>query len=106
MFISFSLFLICCIAPTVSLAENDSEVINDLYQEIMSASAIRTDTGHSSAKTNNVLKSEKDSLSSASFIQDDLSDLKTDKLHKEIEKIRNDIEARHSATIKFMQDDK
>ena len=84
-------------------ADNSQEILNRLYQEIISSSpAVRTVKGDSMVNPGKssshgqgmVLPSEK------------IPDLASERLREEIDKIIQDAKIRHSDAIKFLQDSK
>jgi hypothetical protein len=104
--VSFYFYLVIIITPSLSFSENKQDIVNQLYQEIMNASADNVDAAHTSKKSIPALSSGSDSSGSPSVSKENLSGSSSEQLKKEIEKIQTDINLRHSATVKFMQDDK
>jgi hypothetical protein len=92
------LVVIQCLVFTVSAADNDQEVFNQLYREIIASSpagkSIRMDSVRPSST-----ESITDPKSSGS-----IADPVSEQLKKEIDKIVQDAKIRHSEAVKFMQD--
>jgi hypothetical protein len=92
-----------CLAGFSTAADNDQEILNRLYQEIINSSpavkSIQMDTIRTLGKT--IARDQK--LVAPS---EKISDPVSEHLKKELEKILKDTQLRHSDAIKFMQDTK
>jgi hypothetical protein len=93
--------LVLWLPAIVWAADNDKEILNQLYQEIIGSSSaaksMKMDSMHtpdqgSSPDREMVMPSGKN------------SDLVSERLKKEMEKILKDAQLRHSDAVKFMQD--
>jgi len=88
-----------CLAPMALAGENNQDVLNQLYREIISSSpdvkSFKMDSMHASVKT------APPDPGAAS-----VADAASERLKKEIDKIVRDARLRHSNTVKFMQDGK
>jgi hypothetical protein len=99
------IFLACfVILPAIVLAaDNDQEILNQLYQDIINSSpaakSIKIDTMHSSGK---IISQDQEIAPSSGKNPDIVSE----RLKKEMEKILKDAQLRHSDAVKFMQDTK
>lgn len=102
MLIVYSL-MITTITPAL-FAETNDDIINKLYKEIINSSSIHTVTSSPSSKADPDLSTKNDSITSNETEPNDLPVQPSEQLKREIEKIQNDIELRHSATVKFMQE--
>jgi hypothetical protein len=96
-------FILQCLPTIVAAADNDQEILNQLYQDIINSSpagkSIKLDTMHTPSKT----ISRDQEIVPAS---DKNSGLVSERLKKEMEKIMRDAQLRHSDAVKFMQDAK
>lgn len=92
-----------CLAGVSWAADNDQEILNQLYQEIINslpaAKSIKMDTIRTLGKT--IARDQKLIAPSEKN-----SDPVSEHLKKELEKIVKDAQLRHSDAIKFMQDAK
>ena len=88
-----------CLAPAALAGDNDQDVLNQLYREIISSSpdvkSFKMDTIHAAVK---IAPPDAAAASGA--------DAASERLKKEIDKIVRDAQLRHSNTVKFMQDGK
>lgn len=103
--ISIPFLAVCLNIPATVFAENDQDVVNRLYQEIINTSRIQMDTTDPNEKQNDASTSQSDSIS-VRLQSGEQPGSSSERLEKQIEMIRKDIELRHSETVKFMQDDK
>ena len=93
-----------CLAPSLTIAgDNDQEILNQLYREIVNSSpagnSIKIDTIRSLGKA---LSRDPEATPLSNKIPDPASE----RLSKEIEKIVQDATIRHSDAVKFIQDSK
>jgi hypothetical protein len=100
---SVCFFMVLCCAGVSTSADNDQEILNQLYQEIIHSStavkSIKLDTLRTLGKT---IARNQEMVAPSEKISDPVSE----RLKKELEKIVNDAQVRHSDAIKFMQDAK
>ena len=102
LFFTFIIALQCTLTG-VFAADNDQEILNQLYQEIIGSSAagkiIKSDSMETLGKT----ASPDREMPQPS---DKTADLASERLKKEIDNIVHDAKIRHSDAVKFMQDSK
>ncbi len=84
-------------------ADNDQEILNQLYREIINSSPAGKSVKMDSMRTIGKIISPDPAAASPSEI---ISDPVSERLEKEIEKIVQDAKIRHSDAVKFMQDAK
>ena len=102
--IFLSCFIILQYLPAiVAAADNDQEILNKLYQEIINSSPAAKFIKTDSMPTNGKTISRDQEIVPAS---EKISGLVSERLKKEMEKIITDAQLRHSDAVKFMQDAK
>ena len=88
-----------CLAPMALAGDNNQDVLNQLYREIINSSpdvkSFKMDSMHAAVKTAHPDPGAAPGADAAS-----------ERLKKEIDKIVRDAQLRHSNTVKFMQDGK
>jgi hypothetical protein len=92
-----------CLAPMSEAADNDQEVLNQLYQEIISSFPAGKSVKMDSMRTHGaiILADPREAPTS-----EKITDPVSERLEKEIENIIRDAKIRHSDAVKFMQDAK
>jgi hypothetical protein len=92
-----------CFTGVSTAADNDREILNQLYQEIINSSPaakpVKMDTIRTLGKT---IAHDQDMAAPSEKISDPVSE----RLKKEMDKILKDAQLRHADAIKFMQDAK
>jgi hypothetical protein len=83
--------------------DNDQEILNQLYQEIVSSSDAAKVPKIDSLRTPGKVFSNDKTIAPPS---DKITGLSSEKLTQEIEKIIKDAKIRHSDAVKFLQDPK
>jgi hypothetical protein len=99
---SLVFFIQLCIQGYINAEDNNQEIFNQLYQEIVNSSV-----------NSNPLKNDSMSSGDNTSFKQEMGiapekgiDPTTEQLKKEIEKIIKDVQLRHSDAVKFMQDEK
>jgi hypothetical protein len=101
-FFAFTIALQCAVAGAIA-ADNDQEILNQLYREIIGSSPAGIIIKSDSMGTLGKAPSHDREMTQPS---DKTADLASERLKKEIDKIVEDAKIRHSDAIKFMQDSK
>jgi hypothetical protein len=92
-----------CTLTDAAAADNDQEILNQLYQEIMSSSpAGRPMKGDSAGPLGRGQSADREMAQPP----DKAADIASERLRIEIDKIVQDAKVRHSDAVKFMQDSK
>jgi hypothetical protein len=87
-----------CLTFTVAAADNEQEVFNQLYREIIASSP-----AEKSIKMDSVRPASTENLTDPKT-SSSTTDPASEQLKKEIDKIVQDAKIRHSEAVKFMQD--
>ena len=95
--------LVQCLPPIAAAADNDKDILNKLYQEIISSSPAAKSVKMDSMPTPGKTIPPDQEIGSPS---EKKSDFVSERLKKEMDKIIKDAQIRHSEAVKFMQDGK
>ena len=102
LFFTYIIALQCALTGAIA-ADNDQEILNQLYREIIGSSAAGKIVKSDSMGTPGITASAVREMPQPS---DKTADLASERLKKEIDNIVHDAKIRHSDAVKFMQDSK